>query len=232
MSYILDALRRADAERQQGGVPGLHTPASPQPAAPAAPKPWLLWGGAGLLLLGLGALLAWWWARPAPVVVAVVSAVVAAPAVAPAATGTPAGAPVLSPLPIVVSAAPVLQTPVQTPLRTPMQTPMQAPMQTPMPTSAPAQGASPTAMAAAVQASQAQPKVVPLQQLAAELRRELPPLALGGSVWSDNPASRFVILDGQVVREGDSVAPGLLLERIQPRAVVLRWRDMRLEIKL
>ena len=228
MSYILDALRRADAERQQGGVPGLHTPASPQPAAPAAPKPWLLWGGAGLLLLGLGALLAWWWARPAPVVVAVVSAVVAAPAAAPAATGTPAGAPVLSPLPIVVSAAPVLQTPVQTPLRTPMQTPMQ----TPMPTSAPAQGASPTAMAAAVQASQAQPKAVPLQQLAAELRRELPPLALGGSVWSDNPASRFVILDGQVVREGDSVAPGLLLERIQPRAVVLRWRDMRLEIKL
>ena len=228
MSYILDALRRADAERQQGGVPGLHTPASPQPAAPAAPKPWLLWGGAGLLLLGLGALLAWWWARPAPVVVAVVSAVVAAPVVAPAATGTPAGAPVLSPLPIVVSAAPVLQTPVQTPLRTPMQAPMQAPM----PTSAPAQGASPTAMAAAVQASQAQPKVVPLQQLAAELRRELPPLALGGSVWSDNPASRFVILDGQVVREGDSVVPGLLLERIQPRAVVLRWRDMRLEIKL
>ena len=87
-------------------------------------------------------------------------------------------------------------------------------------------------MAAAVQASQAPPKAVPLQQLAAELRRELPPLAVGGSVWSDNPASRFVILDGQVVREGDSVAPGLLLERIQPRAVVLRWRDMRLEIKL
>ena len=87
-------------------------------------------------------------------------------------------------------------------------------------------------MPAAVQASAAPLKAVPLQQLAADLRRELPPLAVSGSVWSDNPGSRFVILDGQVVREGDSIAPGLLLERIQPKAVLLRWRDMRLEIKL
>ena len=73
---------------------------------------------------------------------------------------------------------------------------------------------------------------MPLQQLAAELRRELPPLVVGGSVWSDHPGSRFVVLDGQVAHEGDTLAPGLVLERIQPRAVLLRWRDMRLEIKL
>lgn len=210
MSYILDALRRADAERQQGGVPGLHTPASMQPLVPLAPKPWLLWAGAAVLLLGLGAVLAWWWTRPAPVVVVV--APVSAPAAAPALGAAPVVVPVPAPLPlpIVVSAAPVVQTPVP----------------------APAPAASNTAMPSAVQASAAQPKAVPLQQLAADLRRELPPLAVSGSVWSDNPGSRFVILDGQVVREGDSIAPGLLLERIQPKAVLLRWRDMRLEIKL
>ena len=209
MSYILDALRRADAERQQGGVPGLHTPASPQPVAPTASTPWLLWGGAAVLLLGLGAGLAWWWARPAPImVVPVVAAPISAPAVAPV--------PAPIPLPIVVSAAPATPAPAPAPAQTPTQT----------------QSASPPAAPAAVQASAAQPKAVPLQQLAADLRRELPPLVVGGSVWSDSPGSRFVILDGQVAHEGDTLAPGLVLERIQPKAVVLRWREMRLEIKL
>ena len=226
MSYILDALRRADAERQQGGVPGLHSPASLQPALPMAPKPWLLWGGAAVLLLGLCGGLAWWLARPAPVVV-VVAAPVAAPVVAPVAA--PAVAPVSPPpLPIVVSAAPAAATP----------TPIQAASSTAPPTAPPSTSPtasptpSPAALPAAVQASAAPPKAVPLQQLAAELRRELPPLVVGGSVWSDNPGSRFVVLDGQVAHEGDTLAPGLVLERIQPKAVLLRWRDMRLEIKL
>ena len=33
MSYILDALRRAEAERGRGAVPGLHPPAVPVPGA-------------------------------------------------------------------------------------------------------------------------------------------------------------------------------------------------------
>ena len=216
MSYILDALRRADAERQQGGVPGLHSPASLQPAVPMASKPWLLSVGAGVLLLGLGAVMAWWWARPAPVVVAAAPAVVAAP------VATPVVAPVapLPPLPIVVSAAPAATTPM----------PIQAGSPTTSLTTSPTP--SPAALPAAAQASATPPKAVPLQQLAADLRRELPPLVVGGSVWSDNPGSRFVVLDGQVAHEGDTLAPGLVLERIQPKAVLLRWRDMRLEIKL
>ena len=47
MSYILDALRRADAERERGGVPGLHTQTMAEPGdeADIAPrarglKPW------------------------------------------------------------------------------------------------------------------------------------------------------------------------------------------------
>ena len=193
MSYILDALRRADAERQQGGVPGLHTPVGPQSALPAPQSPWLWWGGAGVLLLIVFGALGWWWTRPALVLVAAV----ASPATAPV-TVIPPPPPAAAPLPIVVSAAPV-------------------------PAAVPA--AVPTAVPTA-------PKTVPLQQLASDLRRELPPLVVGGSVWSDSAASRFVILDGQVTREGESVAPGLVLERIQPKAVVLRWRDMRVEIAL
>lgn len=35
------------------------------------------------------------------------------------------------------------------------------------------------------------------------------------------------MLDGQVLREGDSVAPGLVLERIAQKSAILRWREQR-----
>ena len=53
MSYILDALRRAQAERGRGSVPGLHTPATPVtglPAAHANPARGAAWGLAALIL--------------------------------------------------------------------------------------------------------------------------------------------------------------------------------------
>jgi general secretion pathway protein B len=55
---------------------------------------------------------------------------------------------------------------------------------------------------------------------------------LGGAIWSDNAASRFVIVNGQVLREGEAAAPGVLLERIGPKAVFLRWRDWRIEVPI
>ena len=86
--------------------------------------------------------------------------------------------------------------------------------------------------AVAAPSTPAAAKPLPLHQLAGDLRRQLPPLVVGGSVWSDSVASRFIILDGLMLREGDTVAPGLVLERIQPRSAVLRWRDKLLELAL
>ena len=66
--------------------------------------------------------------------------------------------------------------------------------------------------------------------MSADLRRELPALTVSGAIWSDNAASRFVIVNGQVLREGEAAAPGVLLERIGPKAVFLRWRDWLIEV--
>ena len=56
MSYILDALRRADAERSRGAVPGLHAQNIPTDGEPAArnfnPLIWAA-GGAGALLVAV-----------------------------------------------------------------------------------------------------------------------------------------------------------------------------------
>ena len=72
MSYILDALRRADAERGRGGVPGLHTQATPVPGASPAQRSSasasLVVVGAAVLAVAALATGGTWWAmqRNAP----------------------------------------------------------------------------------------------------------------------------------------------------------------------
>jgi general secretion pathway protein B len=65
------------------------------------------------------------------------------------------------------------------------------------------------------------------RELPEATRRQLSPLTVGGAMHSPDPASRMLILNGQVVRQGDTVAPGLVLEEIQPRAAVLVFQGQR-----
>ena len=235
MSYILEALRRSQAERERGQVPGLHAQAATN-AAPAAPRAGVAVPGlvlaaalAVVALLGLGV---WLWRSAAP----------ALPQAAPVSAVVPAL--VAVPLPAVVSAPPVLVAP-QVPAPAVLPLVVSAPMAAPMaaPTAAPAPAvltpnvqasvAAPSAPAVAVAAaSRAQPRVLRLAELAPEQRRDLPPLVMGGSIWSESALGRFVIVNGQVVREGEAAAPGVMVERIGPKAVLLRWRDLHLEVPL
>ncbi|RQO81971.1 general secretion pathway protein GspB [Acidovorax sp. FJL06] len=120
MSYILDALRRAEAERGRGAVPGLHTQAVPVPGAaavaerPAAPA-WRL-ATAGVAVAAVAVAGTWWVMqpqRPAPVVVA------AAPApgpVAPTAPIAPAAPAVALPAAQAIPAPALAPTPAPTPV--------------------------------------------------------------------------------------------------------------------
>jgi general secretion pathway protein B len=49
-------------------------------------------------------------------------------------------------------------------------------------------------------------------------------------VYSEIPAQRMVILNGQVLREGDAVSDELVLEQIRARSAVMRLRGQRFEI--
>lgn len=118
MSYILDALRRAEAERGRGGVPGLHSQAVPVPgAAPVAERPaashWFM-ASAGVAVAAVAVAGTWWvMQRPAPApAVVVVAAPAPTPAPVPAApqpapsTPVPAPAAVPAPAPALVAPAP------------------------------------------------------------------------------------------------------------------------------
>jgi general secretion pathway protein B len=84
--------------------------------------------------------------------------------------------------------------------------------------------------AAAPAPPRAEPRVINFEQLPEDVRRAIPPVAIGGAIYSDNAASRMLIVGGQLLHEGDSAAPGVRLEQIKPRSAVLRWKDLRYEV--
>lgn len=83
--------------------------------------------------------------------------------------------------------------------------------------------------AAATPASQ---RVPLLSELPDDVRRQVPALKLGGLVYSAAPASRMLIVNGDIQREGSTVAPGLTLEQIKPKAAVFSLRGQRFEVQL
>lgn len=251
MSYILDALRRADAERERerGQVPGLHSQAMAAGDAPARGSsiaPWV----AAAVLAGAGISGAWWWFSfrgAAPVSSMPTAPVSSQPAAPPVAT---------APAPTVAAAPPAL--PVPSPAPTPQPAPTVAPAVAPRPATsvapaprvapapaAPAPAAatvaapppaepapSPAARVRERAASEAVPAapVIAFDQLPEDVRRQLPAVAIGGAIYSEVPAARMLIVAGQLLREGDAVAPGVTLETIRPRSAILRWKALRYEV--
>lgn len=248
MSYILDALQRADAERERGHVPGLNSQIVPPAGRNRRPpaRRWQPWH-TGAVLAALLALagLAWWLGQTeAPPV--------AAPAVE--APVTPAPAPPVTPTPDAAATAraaaarepvqPILAPPRAEPTR-PSVNPANPAATAAAPTAVPAAPTVPPAAstagvaaappAAAAPAALAAPAaaagpVRSFAELSPEARAQLPAVNVSGSTYSKNPALRMLIVNGKVVQEGQEIAPGLKLETIGQRNAVLNHQGMRYSI--
>jgi general secretion pathway protein B len=273
MSYILEALRRAESERERkrGGVPGLHAQPVPMPSLDDAHSRRTPWGwitaavSAGVLLLILWR---WWSAEPLVDEAALARAPVGgnvsqgsaepaptpAPPPEPAAAPAPAAAPSPAPPPPAPAPAARAKTPPaareKAPRTTKPATPprssataaaprrdadAKAPAATPAPPNATAPATADTAPRPAAPPPPPPPAPVPerlpkLAELPDELRRSVPQLAFGGSVYSDTPAQRMVIFNNQVMREGDAVTNEVQIEQIRPRSAVMRVRGQRFEM--
>jgi general secretion pathway protein B len=239
MSYILEALRKADAERERGAVPDLK--AQPLPIGPggdeAAPAPALPWGYAGIgLVLALLAGGAWWWLRGDDVP----AVAVAPPAAASAALAPPAAAAVAGPAstPAPAAAAAAAATVTAATAAPPAPPPAAARAANPPARPKPPANAQPKAVAKAPTApalATAPPvpeRLQPLAELAGDLRQQVPPMAIGGSVYSPQASARMVVINGQVFQEGSQLAPELKLEQIRPKSAVFSIRGQRFEVPL
>ena len=261
MSYILEALKKADAERERGAVPDLHAQPVPLAAAyedqaPRGAKPWL-WLAAGAFI-ALAGVLAWQFSGseappgvmpeppPAP------AAAVAAPPAPPATLATPAPppAPAAPPGPATQPAPPATSArneaapaPPRAPLAARPSVPGDAAPKARLEPRAPAVAGSAVAAGSAGSASSPAPrpaKAVPAQpaptrapllsELPEDTRRQVPAMTIGGSVYSQQPANRMVIINGQVFREGSAVTPDLRLEQIGPRSAVFSLGGQRFEM--
>ena len=247
MSYILDALRKADAERARGAVPDLHAQPVLRSSAGAAPSagvvPWVWVTGSVALLAVCG--LAWvLLARDAPrePTAAVAAANVAAPATLPPPTST---APIIAapapPLSVAVAVAPARPAPPASAPARPVPGPVRplprkpvadgvgmsptAPAPAPVPVPVPAPAPAPTAPQ-----TPAEPRLYAQAELPDEIRRALPALAIGGAMYSQNAASRMLIINGQVFHERDKLAPELTLLQIKLKTAVLEFRGYRYSV--
>lgn len=69
-----------------------------------------------------------------------------------------------------------------------------------------------------------------LNQLPAATRSEIPSLAVGGYLYSGNPSDRTILLNNKLLHEGDSIAPNLVLESLAPKSAVLSYKGTRFQI--
>ena len=258
MSFILDALRKSETARRRSETPDLFTTMpNPVEAAPARTQwPMLAVGGVGVLSL-IAAL--WLFAqRESSPPMADTGAVptgpaanadvfeTTAPASPSAASPTPASPPPASPTPASPATAGEISAPA--PDTSPVEPPVSPPIQPRMSPPASVQGVPPPAPAvtstrdlpaspqidtppAPAAAMPTGDRIVALADLDAAVRNQLPPLKLSMHLWNETPSQRFVILDGQRLKEGDLLGE-IVIERITRDGAVLSWRGGRLKIEL
>ena len=220
MSYILEALKKSQAERQLGELPSIHAPQVQLNSAPdmdGARRLPVLLGVSAVCIVG-AVLWVWqpWqpWQAGVPVTAPVTVPVplAAVPAPVPAPVPVPASAP--APTPVVVAApAPVSVRPAPQPARP-------APVASAVPIAA-----APLPAAAAVE------EVIPgLRDLPEPIQRQIPPIALGGYIYSKDPADRLLLIDKVLRHEGEEVAPGLVLDKLQPKAAIFSFKGYRYRV--
>jgi general secretion pathway protein B len=226
MSYILEALKKAQAERALGSAPTLHA----MPLHPTVPPTnrsgaASLWVGLLVGLLVAGAAWMVWRSsdsdtKPQPVQTAAAAAA-PAPKLAPmpAMPNKPEAAATVAPMPATLP-APTSAATAPTPAVAP---PVRAPSNTPEPAAV---------LAQAPAAAPAPPEeILPtLRELPEAIARAVPPVSIGGYIYTKNPADRLLLVDKVLRHEGEELAPGLVLEKLLPKAAVMNYKGYRYKV--
>jgi general secretion pathway protein B len=222
MSYILDALRRADSERERASIPGLHTQAVPQGSADGktahGSRPWV-WLALGVAVVLVGQGLGRWLLHDEP----------PTPPHAGPGSPPPPGAPLAAAETLKPAGPPPGARPAP-PGEALLPEPPPLPDVPRKPPSTAAAKAKTKAAAAASAEGAAEPRIHAQNELPDDIRSSLPVLQIGGSVYSEDPSSRFLMVNGQLLHENDKPAADLVLERIELRSAVLNYKGYRYRI--
>jgi general secretion pathway protein B len=217
MSYILEALKKSDQQRQRGATPTLQ---AVQITVAAPKRPLFIYGLLAMTLLSAGVLIGWlqpWQSEQIPV-----ESVAAEPTILIAQQSAP------QPLatPPAMFSSPAQELPAQT-ATSAGQAPMEIAMQ---PDSQLASSASSIVMSASEQPRAnvtQEPEVMRLEELPFPIQQEIPPMAVQLHTYSNDPSARLVSVNSIRLREGGSLMMGLKLEQITPDGMIFSYKGYR-----
>lgn len=69
-----------------------------------------------------------------------------------------------------------------------------------------------------------------LQELSAALKAEIPSLKFAGHTYALEPYQRLIIINGKILREGDTISPGLRLLEITWNGVTIDFKGTRFRV--
>jgi len=246
MSYILEALKKAERQRRLGAVPDVYTPsitdAAPLGSHTRANR--LRWMAvAAAMLLAAGGLI---WLRPwhvperepqsKPPASAEQPSTASGNAaqsaqrselVAPVATAT---RPAAEPVPVekqnmpAVPAAPQAEEEAIAAVKPPRKTRKAKKAHT---AQAERGAAAKRQASTSVEEARAEPPLPTQHELPDQLRQQIPAMAVNGSIYANNPADRTLVINNQVLHEGEQLMPGLTLERIKAKEAIMNNKGFR-----
>lgn len=227
MSFILDALKKSEQQRQQGDVPALQTQQAAGEGPPRRRRLWPILLTAALLL---NALLLLWWLRPwQPSDRPEVSREISPPAVAP----VPPAVPLLSPAPPPVPAEEPPPRPAPAPAGwADLPTPMGGVTSGPPKAGAKKPDRQASRSGTRTDARQAThlTNLPNWTELPAPVRQTLPEVSITLHYYTADPAARMARINGRMLREGETIGSNLILEAITPSEVILKSGDLRFRL--
>jgi len=237
MSYILEALKKSDQQRQLGATPTLQ---AAQVMAAAPKRPMLIYYGLlAAVLLGAGIIIGWlrpWQSEQPPFVtepVAAISPISISQQTAPAPLTTPPGVPGKTaqefPAPNLTRAGQVV--PVAGAMK-----PNSPALDSP---GTPSAGAtipdmsmpekSMTEKSASIAGVAQEQKAISIDELPFQIQREIPAMTVQLHAYSNVPSERLVSINSIRLREGGSLMLGLRLEQITPDGMIFSYKGYRFQ---
>ena len=207
MSYILDALKKSDQERQQGTSPSLYSKhGSTPPGIDFSPFKrhrafWLIPGGVLFFLAGLGIFFFQYQGHLDESDSLKVSDTPAFSDERP----TP-------PPRVLVKEKIQIQQPIQQPIPQPTVT-------------------NPSALPIVAEREAPQTSLPFLKDLSAKLQAEIPTLKFAGHTYSENPYQRMIIINSKILREGDMIDRNTRLAEINWEGVTIEFNGTRFQVR-
>lgn len=244
MSYILDALKKSDQQRQRGATPTLQA-AQLTVAAPRRPL-LISYGLPAAVLLATGIMIGWlrpWQAqRPLPASTPGAAEAVAAK---PIPVSQPAASPKNAP-PEVGRTAQGFPAPNPTQAGQAFPTAVANKPDSPAPVNSaephsgsPSSGTSNPATSGAAppiavdparpDSAAQQQKALRIDELPVQIQREIPAMAVQLHAYSNLPSERIVYINSTRLLEGEYLMPGLMLEKITPDGMIFSYKGYRFQ---